>query len=259
MNPTVVKIGGSLMEDRGRLDALCGVLAAHHRERGNLLLCHGGGKDINRNLQWLGEEPRFRDGLRVTSPAAMEVVEMTLSGHVNKDLVRRLQRRGVAACGLSGVDGPILICRPISAELGRVGAVSEVRPGLVTVLLRSGFLPVLSPVSVDAAQESYNVNADDAASAVAVALGAEKLIFISDVPGVLDAAGQTLARLNRAGIETLIAAGAATGGILPKLRSCLQAAETGVGEVHICGFAGEAALRARLEGRPAAGTVITAV
>jgi acetylglutamate kinase len=259
MTPIVVKIGGSLMENRASLDALCDVLAlrAGPQNAGGLVLCHGGGKDISRNLQWLGEEPRFKDGLRVTSPEAMGVVEMTLSGAVNKALVRLLQRHGTAACGISGVDGPTLLCRPLDPELGQVGAVSEVRPALVTTLLHAGYVPVVSPVSVDANQASFNVNADDAASALAAALKAGKLLFISDVPGVLDENTRILPRLDRADIEALIARGAVSGGMIPKLRSCAQAVQAGVGEVHICGFDSAAALAAQIEGSANTGTIVS--
>ncbi len=221
-----------------------------------LVLAHGGGKDINRNLQWLGEEPLFVDGLRVTSEAAMQVVEMTLSGSVNKRLVSLLQSAGARACGLSGVDGSTLICRPLDPALGRVGTIAQARPALVEALLTARFLPVLSPISADIAGAHYNVNADDAAAALAMGMKADKLVFVSDVPGVMDAEKRIVPRLNRVSAEELIAAGVIAGGMIPKVRSCLAAVEAGVGEVHICGFTEAEALENQITGAANTGTIV---
>ena len=221
-----------------------------------LVLAHGGGKVINRNLQWLGEEPLFVDGLRVTSEAAMQVVEMTLSGSVNKRLVSLLQTAGARACGLSGVDGSTLICRPLDPALGLVGTVAQARPALVEALLASRFLPVLSPISADIAGAHYNVNADDAAAALAMGMKAEKLMFVSDVPGVMDGEKKIIPRLNRTSAEELIAAGVIAGGMIPKVRSCLAAVEAGVGEVHICGFTNAGALEDQITGAHNGGTIV---
>jgi acetylglutamate kinase len=256
VSATVVKIGGSLMESHESLRRLALALAGLWSGGMPLVLAHGGGKDINRNLQWLGEEPRFVDGLRVTSEAAMQVVEMTLSGSVNKRLVSLLQSAGARACGLSGVDGSTLICRPLDPALGRVGTIAQARPALVEALLAARFLPVLSPVSADAAGAHYNVNADDAAAALATGMKAAKLVFVSDVPGVMDEGRKIIPRLNRASAEELIAAGVIAGGMIPKVRSCLAAVEAGVGEVHICGFTESAALEAQISGAANTGTIV---
>jgi acetylglutamate kinase len=255
-NPVVVKIGGSLMESPEALRSLTQALAELWLGGMPLVLAHGGGKDINRNLQWLGEEPRFKNGLRVTSEAAMEIVEMTLSGAVNKRLVSLLQFVGARACGLSGVDGSTLLCRPLDPELGRVGTIAQVRPALIEALLKDRFLPVLSPVSADSAGLHYNVNADDAAAALATGMKAEKLVFVSDVPGVMDGNKDIIPRLNRASAEELIASGVIAGGMIPKVRSCLAAVEAGVGEVHICGFATAAALEDQITGVLNTGTIV---
>jgi acetylglutamate kinase len=258
LNPTVVKIGGSLMESHDALRDLTRALAGLWSAGMPLVLAHGGGKDINRNLKWLGEEPRFVGGLRVTSEDAMEIVEMTLSGSVNKRLVSLLQSAGARAAGLSGVDGSTLVCRPLDPELGRVGTVAQARPALVEALLASRFLPVLSPISADAAGAHYNVNADDAASAIATGLKAGKLVFVSDVPGVLDAGRNIVPRLNRESAEALIAEGVIAGGMIPKVRSCLAAVESGVGEVHICGFADARGLEDQISGAANGGTIVAA-
>lgn len=254
--PVLVKIGGSMMDDEAALAGLCRALAEARRGGLPLALVHGGGKDINRHLAWLNEEPVFKDGLRVTGEAALKVVEMTLSGYVNKKLVGLLNVHGARAAGLSGVDGPTFLCEPVSPELGRVGRIARTDPALARALLGAGFLPVVSPISVDAAQAHYNVNADDAASALAAALGAERLVFVSDVEGVRGADGARLPALDGPGIEALVAGGVATGGMIPKLRSCLAAARSGIGEVHICRWEGAAAFAAQIAGAGNTGTII---
>jgi acetylglutamate kinase len=256
--PALVKIGGSMMDDEEALEGLCAALADLRRQGTPLVLVHGGGKDINRNLAWLQETPEFKDGLRVTGPAAMKVVEMTLSGHVNKKLVGLLNGHGGKAAGISGVDGPTFLCGRISDELGQVGRIVRVDTALVEALLAGGFLPVVSPVSAgeDQVRDHYNVNADDAASALASALKAGKLLFVSDVEGVRDAGGKRLPALDAAGVEDLIARGVASGGMIPKLRSCLAAAQGGIGEVHICKWEGAAAFAAQVRGEGNTGTVI---
>jgi len=257
VNPIVIKIGGSLMESPASLRGLTKALAELWLGGAPLVLAHGGGKDINRNLAWLGEEPRFKDGLRVTSEAAMEIVEMTLSGAVNKRLVSLLQFSGARACGMSGVDGSTLVCRPLDPDLGRVGTIAQVHPALVEALLRERFLPVLSPISADAVGLHYNVNADDAAAALATGMKAAKLVFVSDVPGVLDGAKNIIPRLGREAAEKLIAEGVIAGGMIPKVRSCLAAVEAGVGEVHICGYSDTATLEDQITGARNTGTIVS--
>ncbi len=276
--PTVIKIGGSMMDDEAALDGLCAALAGLRKAsapdatgvdgsdkdpltrapqvRAPLVLVHGGGKDINRHLAWLQEEPVFRDGLRVTGTAAMKVVEMTLSGFVNKKLVGLLNAHGGGAAGISGVDGPTFFCEKISEALGQVGRVVSVRTELTDALLAAGFLPVVSPISVDAKQAHFNVNADDAAAALASALRAEKLIFVSDVEGVRGADGARIPELDGPSIAKLIAEGTASGGMIPKLNSCRAALAAGIGQVHICGWAGAEKFAAQVRGDGNTGTII---
>jgi acetylglutamate kinase len=272
--PVVIKIGGSMMDDEAALNALCAALAGLHKPdaktaatartpgaqepvvRAPLVLVHGGGKDINRHLAWLQEEPVFKDGLRVTGMAALKVVEMTLSGYVNKKLVGLLNAEGGAAAGISGVDGPTFLCERISEELGQVGRIVSVDVKLVAALLAGGFLPVVSPISVDAKQAHYNVNADDAASALASALRAEKLIFVSDVEGVRGADGVRIPELDGARIDKLIAEGTASGGMIPKLNSCRAALAGGIGQVHICAWNGAEKFAAQVRGEGNTGTII---
>jgi acetylglutamate kinase len=256
LRPAVIKIGGSMMDDEAALAGLCEALAGLRKEGQRLVLVHGGGKDINRHLAWLQEAPVFKDGLRVTGDAALKVVEMTLSGYVNKKLVGLLNVHGGGAAGLSGVDGTTFICERISEELGKVGRIVSVRTSLIDTLLAADFLPVVSPISVDGLQNHFNVNADDAASALAVAMRAEKLIFVSDVEGVRGADGLRIPELGADGIEGLIADGVASGGMIPKLNSCKQAVLSGIGQVHICGWAGPGPFAAQVRGDGNTGTII---
>ncbi len=245
-----------MMDDEGSLVGLCAALAGLRKEGKRIVLVHGGGKDITRHLAWLNEEPVFKDGLRVTSVAALKVVEMTLSGYVNKKLVSLLNLHGGAAVGISGVDGATFLCERISEALGQVGRIVSVRTPLVDDLLTAGYLPVVSPISVDAKQNHFNVNADDAASALAIAIGAEKLVFVSDVEGVRGADGKRIPELDEPGIAFLIRNGIAREGMIPKLNSCRAAVAKGIGQVHICGWDGPIPFTAQVRGDDNTGTII---
>ncbi len=244
------------MDDAMALDGICQALADLRKGGKSLVLVHGGGKDINRHLAWLQEQPVFKDGLRVTSPAAMKVVEMTLSGFVNKKLVSLLNQHSGAAVGISGVDGSSFLCERISEELGQVGRVLSVKTDLVDVLLAANFLPVVSPISVDGSQTHFNVNADDAAAALAVALKAEKLVFVSDVQGVRGVDGIRIHELDNEATEALIRNGVATGGMIPKLNSCRAAVASGIGQVHICGWTDSTGFAAQVRGDGNTGTIL---
>jgi acetylglutamate kinase len=245
----VVKIGGSMAEDRICLEELAADLVRFFSPETPVALVHGGGKDINRNLQWLGQEPRFVEGLRVTDEAAMDMVEMTLSGRVNKLLVRLLQGAGTRAAGISGVDGALFRATPLRDDgaLGQVGRVTSCDPAILHALWAAGFLPVVSPVSLGHDGTSWNVNADDAASFLAQALDASSLIFVSDVPGVLRA-GERIPDLRPSDIEDLISSGVATDGMIPKLRGCAATVDSGVGSVSIAGWSGAGSLERILAG-----------
>lgn len=251
----VVKIGGSMAEDRDCLEELAADLSRSFSVDRPLVLVHGGGKDINRNLQWLGQSPHFLDGLRVTDEAAMDVVEMTLSGRVNKLLVRLLLATGAKAAGISGVDGALLRATPLRADggLGQVGRVTSCDPAILHSLWGAGFLPVVSPVSLGPDGRSWNVNADDAASFVAQTLDASCLVYISDVPGVLRL-GEPIPWLDALEIEEMISSGVATGGMIPKLRGCAATLVGGAQKVVVSGWSGPGSLDRMLEGK--SGTTI---
>jgi acetylglutamate kinase len=204
-----------------------------------VVLLHGGGRHIERLLRALGIASRFVDGRRETSPAAMEVVEMVLSGAVNKSLAAELTRAGVPAVGISGRDGGLLSAERAEG-LGRVGIRVRARPEPVLGLWGAGFVPVVSPVSTGPEGESLNVNADEAALGLATALGARRLVYLSDVDGVRVGDGLAEA-LVAAAAERLVADGTIADGMALKVRTALAACRAGVPEVIIAG-------RSRLEG-----------
>ena len=203
------------------------------------VVVHGGGKDINKALERVGIEPQFKDGLRVTDEETMEVVQEVLVGKVNKSLVTELCLQGINAVGVCGKDSGFMKVKkatPNGLDLGRVGEVTEVDTTLINTLLDNDFVPVISTVGVDEEGNSYNVNADYAAVAVAGALNAEKLVFITDVAGVMrdvNDPNSVISTTNTAEINELIADGTIAGGMIPKVQCCLAGVNAGVKNVHI--------------------------
>ena len=203
------------------------------------VVVHGGGKDINKALERVGIEPQFKDGLRVTDEETMEVVQEVLVGKVNKSLVTELCLQGINAVGVCGKDSGFMKVKkatPNGLDLGLVGEVTEVDTTLINTLLDNDFVPVISTVGVDEEGNSYNVNADYAAVAVAGALNAEKLVFITDVAGVMRDVNDPISVIsttNTAEINELIADGTIAGGMIPKVQCCLAGVNAGVKNVHI--------------------------
>ncbi len=235
----VIKIGGNEMNAGGFLAALAAGLA-RLAAAAPLVVVHGGGQDIATLQSRLGIAPVMVDGLRVTDAESLAVAQMVLSGHTNKQVVRALLAAGLDAVGLSGVDGRLLSCRRKhhpTVDLGLVGEVTAVRAGLLRRLLAGGITPVVSPISLGEDGQTYNVNADEAAGAIAAALGATQLDFVSNVPGVL-AGGACLPLLTPAAAEALIAGGIISGGMIPKVRTALSALALGVPQVRIVDLAG---------------------
>jgi len=207
-----------------------------------LVLVHGGGKEISALMKRVGKEPLMVAGRRVTDSETMELTEMVLSGAINKELVAGLNTRGLKAVGISGRDADMMRAAKFISEddptldYGRVGVIDHVNPELLQSLTYHGYVPVVSPVSDDEQGASLNVNADDAASALAQGLGADKLLLLSDVPGVLaDASDPStlIPVIKTKEVEQLIAQGTITGGMAPKVRALRQAVEKGVGKVHL--------------------------
>jgi len=200
------------------------------------VIVHGGGPQIGETLERLGKESTFVDGLRVTDDATMEVVEMVLGGKVNREIVDLVHRGGGRAVGLTGGDGGMLKVKKRlvgGKDVGRVGEVIEVDPRVVLSVSDAGFIPVIAPIGVDEAGVTHNVNADEAAGALAGALGAEKLILLTDVMGVLDAQKNRISELSIEEARKLIGEGTIRDGMIPKIECCIDALARGVTRTHI--------------------------
>ena len=232
----VIKYGGSAMadEDLRASFAVDVVLLKYVGLRP--VVVHGGGPQIATTLERYGKESKFVDGLRVTDDETMEVVEMVLGGRVNREIVALVQRGGGAAVGLTGSDGDMIrVSRRIgkSGDLGRVGRIGGVDPASIEAVIAGGFVPVIAPIGVDVPGVTHNVNADEAAGAVAGALAAEKLILLTDVEGILDEAGSLIRHLAGEDAARLVEAGRIREGMIPKARCAIEALKQGVRSAHV--------------------------
>lgn len=233
----VLKIGGNEIDDAHFVKDLARAVKSLSEPP---VLVHGGGKEIRNLQEKLGLEPRYVEGLRVTDDASLEVVQMVLAGRINKRLVAALGTEGVDAFGMSGIDRSSVKAEKLqhpSGDLGWVGRVVAVRAEVFLNMLDNGITPVLSPVCWGSDGGVFNVNADHVAEAVALALEADALVFVSNVPGVL-AGDRLLERIGRAEAEALIANGTITGGMVPKVRSALETVARGVRAVRITNLDG---------------------
>ncbi len=235
----VVKYGGSALDGSEVVDTILEDVAALRMAGAKVVLVHGGGKNINHWLDTMGIEPRFENGYRVTDDKTMQVVEMALSAQVNKQIVADLHRLKVVGVGISGRDGRLFMAgkkKVEGADLGRVGVIEKINPGLIYTLLDQGYVPVVSPVGMDEQGRPYNINADDAASMLAQALQARKLVYLTDIDGILmdQNNDKTLVeRLTVSDAENLLSAGMLSGGMVPKLNNCISAIRAGVKQVVI--------------------------
>lgn len=229
----VIKYGGHAMKNEHlrKSFAVDVVLLKHIGVRP--VIVHGGGPQIAATLERLGLATRFVDGLRVTDDETMEVVEMVLGGTVNREIVELIQQAGAASVGLTGSDGAMLRVRQKRSELQRVGEVSEVDPRVLEAVAEADFVPVVAPIGADSNGLTYNINADEAAGAIAGALGAEKLILLTEVDGVMDAQGNRLSQLSTEEVRKYIAEGTIQGGMIPKVQCCMDALAHGVARTHI--------------------------
>jgi acetylglutamate kinase len=238
---TVVKVGGNELDDPAFVDGLSAAVASFG---GPLVLVHGGGKEISAALDREGLPVQFVDGLRVTSPEAMAIMQRVVCGTINKRVVAALGAAGARAIGLSGIDLGLLRCaphRPGGADLGRVGSVTRVDAAAISAMLGLGWLPVFAPVALGESDGlSYNVNADMVAQAVAAALGGAELLFVTNVPGVL-IGGAVAPQLSRDEVARAIADGEIGGGMVPKVRAALDALDAGAASARITSLAGFAA------------------
>ncbi len=232
----VIKYGGAAMKD-ANLRASFAVDVVLLKYIGlRPVIVHGGGPQIGATLERLGKRSTFVDGLRVTDDETMTVVEMVLGGTVNREIVDLVQQGGGRAVGLTGNDGGMIRVqrrRPGGRDIGRVGAIAAVDAAPITAVAAAGFVPVIAPIGIGEDGLTYNVNADEAAGAIARALQAEKLMLLTDVEGVLDAEGRLLHQLSIDQARKLVAEGTIRGGMIPKVECCITAVEGGVLRAHV--------------------------
>jgi acetylglutamate kinase len=232
----VIKYGGSAMVDEGLRNTFADDIALLHYVGINPIIVHGGGPRISEAMHQRGVEPQWVEGLRITDAETIRVVQSTLAGEINPDIVRLVNAHGSVAAGINGLDGNLFVARPKDERLGFVGEITQVNPGLVTSLQSQGFVPVVAPLARGEDGHVYNVNADTAAAALAVAVGAKKLVYLTDVEGLYGVFGNDdslIARSTEDGIKELLASGTVSAGMLPKLESCIEAIDNGVERVHI--------------------------
>jgi len=258
----VIKYGGNAMTDARLQESFAANVAMMKQVGIDPVVVHGGGPQIGQMLERLQIQTHFLDGMRVTDAATMEVVEMVLGGVVNKHIVSNLARAGGRAIGVTGKDARLIQARPMrlpgkpEADLGFVGEVERIDARLLERLMDDRFIPVVAPIGTDRAGASYNINADLVASAVAVALGASRLLLLTNTPGILDTDGELLTGLSARDVDLLIDNGTIHGGMLPKVRCALDAVQAGVPSVVILDGRVEHALLLELFTDQGAGTLI---
>jgi len=238
----VVKYGGNAMVDDELKNGFARDVVLMKLVGMNPVVVHGGGPQIGQLLQRMGKESKFVDGMRVTDAETMDVVEMVLGGLVNKEIVSMINHHGGKAVGLTGKDGGLIRARKMllkkssgddSVDIGHVGEVESIDPEVVAVLDTKNFIPVVAPIGVGKEGEAYNINADIVAGKLAVTLAAEKLILMTNTPGVLDKQEKLLTGLSANAVDGLIADGTISGGMLPKVNCALDAVKSGVHSAHI--------------------------
>ena len=245
MKKVLIKIGGRAASDESALAALASEMAELKYDY-NFFFVHGGGAEVTKVSKIFGLEAVFENGIRKTSPEEMDVVDMVLGGKMNKYIVRLFSTAGLNAVGICGADGRIFTGTAVT-EGSRTGQVTGTEPSLLNMLADNGFLPVISSVSMDSNGTALNINADEAALAVASALKVNDLIFISDIPGILKD-DEVIHKISPAGIEQEIDAGVISGGMIPKVKSSVEALRNGVNTVIIGGYNANGDLAKLLEG-----------
>uniref|UniRef100_UPI0025D3181D acetylglutamate kinase n=1 Tax=Ottowia sp. TaxID=1898956 RepID=UPI0025D3181D len=239
----VIKYGGNAMTEPALQQAFAEDVVLLKLVGINPVVVHGGGPQIETALKRLGKQGHFIQGMRVTDDETMEVVEWVLAGEVQQDIVGLINQAGGKAVGLTGRDGGLIRARKlrmldqkdpsVEHDVGQVGDIEAIDPAVVKALQDDQFIPVVSPIGFGARNESYNINADVVAARLAMVLQAEKLLMLTNIPGVLDKAGQLLPELTPAGIDALVQDGTISGGMIPKISGALDAARSGVNAVHI--------------------------
>jgi acetylglutamate kinase len=247
----VVKYGGHAMTDSSLKERFAQDVVLLKYVGINPVIIHGGGPQIDKMLDRLGIEAKFRHGVRVTDEATMEIVEMVLAGKINMEITDLINRHGGSAVGLSGKDGGLILSKPLTAkawakslhrdldetesvgDFGLVGDIEKVDPSLLHKLQGDHYIPVIAPIGTDREGNTYNINADLVAGAVAGALRAEKLVMMTDIKGIRDAKGRHLPTVSRKDVQRMVKKGTITEGMLPKVHACLEALAGGVGKAHI--------------------------
>lgn len=252
----LVKLGGTLLDEPESRARLAREIADARASGADIVVVHGGGKQMTRFLSERGVESRFVNGLRVSTPEVIDAVLKVLAGTVNHELVAAFVAAGANAVGLSGVDAALMEAEPMHADLGAVGRPVRANTQLLSLLCAHRYLPVVACVAGDRRGSIYNVNADQMAVACAIAFGANRLFFLTDVDGVRDASGAVAAHLSVAGCERLIADGIATGGMQAKLNAATDALHGGIAEVVIAPGARAGIIESLIDGA-AVGTRLT--
>lgn len=239
----VIKYGGNAMTDPLLKDCFARDVVLLKLVGMNPVVVHGGGPQIEDMLKRVGKQGTFIQGMRVTDAETMDIVEMVLGGQVNKEIVALINQHGGKAVGLTGQDGNFIRAKKLlmpnkdkpeeMIDLGQVGEITAIDPSLIAFLDTGDFIPVIAPIGVGSAGETYNINADVVAGKIAEVLGAEKLVLLTNTPGVLNQAGELLTGVTPKEIDAMVADGTLSGGMLPKIDSALDAARSGVKSVHI--------------------------
>ena len=247
----VVKYGGHAMTDASLKERFAQDVVLLKYVGINPVIVHGGGPQIDKMLDRLGIEAKFRHGVRITDEATMEIVEMVLAGRINMEITDLINRHGGSAVGLSGKDGGLILSKPLTAkawaesldrelddedgagDFGFVGDIEKVDPSLLYKLQDDHYIPIIAPIGTDREGNTYNINADLVAGAIAGALRAEKLVMMTDIKGIRDAKNRHLSTVSRKDVQRMVKKGTITEGMLPKVHACLDAIEAGVGKAHI--------------------------
>ena len=232
----VIKYGGNAMNDEAITTTILQDVAALKIVGVNPILVHGGGPEINRLLDKVGIQSQFVGGMRVTDEATMEIAQMVLCGKINKNSAGELNSMGVKAIGLCGKDSQLIKAEKLDEKLGYVGKITEINAELLELLARDEFIPVIASIATDDHGNSYNVNADVAAAAIGAAMHAEKLLFLSDIDGIMankDNRQTLIDRISISDLRAMIERGDITGGMVPKANSCIDAIERGIGSVFV--------------------------
>ena len=259
----VIKYGGSAMDNEYMKDLVIQDIVLMKLVGMKPVIVHGGGKAISKMMKRLGKETQFVDGLRVTDAETAEIVEMVLSGNINKQIVQAIQNHGMKAVGINGKDANTLTAvktKVKGIDIGFVGTITKTDPALILSLIENDFIPVIAPIGTDAQGNTYNINADFAASAIAGALNAQKLVFLTDVEGILKDMGDPdsiIRQLTADEAENYIADGTISGGMIPKTTCCIDGIKKGVESVHILDGRTEHSMLLEIFTNSGIGTMIT--